>query len=232
MLLIDTSRFGQLAVNPDHLIEFAEGILGFPLQHEYALIQSGEGSGFYWLQSVDSRELAFVVCDPRLYVANYHLPVKMEDLECIGLSDPQSGQVFVIVNKVGDLLTGNFQGPLVVNVANRKARQLVLSDKRYATRQPLMRIPARQVMGKQRNVAVASATRLGLQWNDRFQCNGPAGSAFSSPSRSIGAGAIPAYAVLGELQGMVAKRGRARRWNMTHRHGKEGAEYVGAIQTA
>jgi len=148
MLLIDTSRFGQLEVNPDRLIVFEEGILGFPLQHDYALIQTGEGSGFYWLQSVDTRDLAFVVCDPRLFVADYQVPVKVEDLECIGMSDPQNGQVFVIVNKVGDVLTGNFQGPLVVNVATRKARQLVLSDKRYATRQPLMRIPVRQVMGK------------------------------------------------------------------------------------
>ena len=148
MLLIDTSRFGQLEVNPSRLIVFEEGILGFPQQHEYALIQTGEGSGFYWLQSVDTRDLAFVVCDPRLFVSDYQVPVKVEDLECIGMSDPQDGQVFVIVNKVGDLLTGNFQGPLVVNVVNRRARQLVLSDKRYATRQPLMRIPVRQVMGK------------------------------------------------------------------------------------
>jgi len=148
MLLIDTSRFGQLEVNRDRLIVFEEGILGFPSQHEYALIQTGEGSGFYWLQSVDARELAFVVCDPRLFVTDYQVSLKVEDLERIGINDPQEGQVFVIVNKVGDLLTGNFQGPLVVNVASRKARQLVLSDKRYATRQPLMRIPVRQVMGK------------------------------------------------------------------------------------
>lgn len=148
MLLIDTSRFGQLEVNPDRLIVFAEGILGFPLQHEYALIQTGEGSGFYWLQSVDTRDLAFVVCDPRMFAEDYQVPVKVEELESIGMSDPQSGQVFVIVNKVGDMLTGNFQGPLVVNVTNRQGRQLVLSDKRYATRQPLMRIPARRLMGK------------------------------------------------------------------------------------
>ena len=148
MRLIDTSRFGQLVVNSDRLIVFDEGILGFPLQHEYALLQTGEGSGFYWLQSVDTRDLAFVVCDPRLFVADYQVPVKVEDLECIGINDPQNSQLFVIVNKVGDLLTGNLQGPLVVNVTNRKARQLVLSDKRYATRHPLMRIPVRQVMGK------------------------------------------------------------------------------------
>ena len=147
-MIIQTSRFGQLDVDPDRLITFDDGILGFPDQRRYALVQTGEGSGFYWLQSVDTPDLAFVVCDPRLFVADYQVPVKLEDLECIELRDPDYSQVFIIVNKVGDLLTGNFQGPLVVNVTNRRARQLVLSDKRYSTRHPLTRVRQEQVLGK------------------------------------------------------------------------------------
>ncbi|MCH7592145.1 MAG: flagellar assembly protein FliW [Planctomycetes bacterium] len=141
-MIISTSRFGQLDVDPERLVTFDDGILGFPKEHRFALIQTGEGSGFYWLQSVDRVDLAFVVCDPRLFVADYQVPAKLADLECIGITDPDQAQVFTIVNKVDGLLTGNFQGPLVVNVANRRARQLVLSDKRYSTRQPLMRVPA------------------------------------------------------------------------------------------
>lgn len=147
-MMIKTSRFGQLDVDADRLIVFDDGILGFPDQHEYALIQTGEGSGFYWLQSVAHADLAFVVCDPRLFVADYQVPVKAEDLQCIELDRAEGAQIFVIVNKVGDLLTGNFQGPLVVNVTNRRARQLVLSDKRYSTRHPLMRVPKAAAMEK------------------------------------------------------------------------------------
>ena len=147
-MLIDTTRFGQLEVDRQRLITFQDGILGFPKQHEYALVQTGEGSGFYWLQSESTADLAFVVCDPRLFVADYQVPVKLEELRAIGLAEPASAQVFIIVNKVGDLLTGNFQGPLVVNVVNRLARQLVLSDRRYSTRHPLMRVGKPAVMGK------------------------------------------------------------------------------------
>ncbi len=147
-MIIETSRFGQLEVDPDRFIVFGDGILGFPGQREYAMIQTGEGSGFYWLQSVQTPDLAFVVCDPRLFVADYQVPVKLEDLECIDLTDPKNAQVLIIVNKVDDLLTGNFQGPLVVNVENRKARQLVLSDKRYSTRHPLMRLPKAAALSK------------------------------------------------------------------------------------
>ena len=84
-MIIETSRFGQLEVDEERLITFDEGILGFPDQHRYALIQTGEGSGFYWLQAVDTPGLAFVVCDPRLFVADYQVPVKVDDLQMIGL---------------------------------------------------------------------------------------------------------------------------------------------------
>lgn len=137
---VHTSRFGQVEVDESRLMTFEEGILGFPEQHRYALIQTGRDSGFYWMQSVEARDLAFVVCDPRLFVADYQAPVKAEELQSIELSDPGKAQVFIIVNKAGDLLTGNLQGPLVVNVENRRGRQLVLSDRRYSTRHPLIRL--------------------------------------------------------------------------------------------
>ncbi len=147
-MLIETSRFGRLEVDDQRLLTFPEGILGFPNNRSYALVQTGENSGFYWLQAVDRPELAFVVCDPRLFVADYRVPVRREELSSLGVEEPEEAQVFVIVNKVDDLLTGNLQGPLVVNVATREGKQLVLSDKRYSTRHPLMRLPSKQPMGQ------------------------------------------------------------------------------------
>jgi len=135
---IQTSRFGELEVDERRLIRFEKGILGFPDQQRYALIQTGQDSGFYWLQAVDRADLAFVVCDPRLFVPEYRIPVKSEELERLGLSEVDEAQVFVIVNKIDRVLTGNLQGPLVINVQTRQGKQMVLSDRRYTTRHPLM----------------------------------------------------------------------------------------------
>lgn len=142
-MIIETSRFGPLEVDEQRLISFPRGILGFPDQQRYALIQTSENSCFYWLQAVDRSDLAFVVCDPRLFVPDYCVPVKLDELSQIHLADPSAAQVFIIVNKVDTLLTGNLQGPLVVNVETREARQLVLSDRRYSTRHPLMNLAPR-----------------------------------------------------------------------------------------
>jgi flagellar assembly factor FliW len=147
-MIVETSRFGPLEVDGDRLITFDQGILGFPHNGSFALIQTGENSGFYWLQAVDRPELAFVVCDPRLFVPDYRAPIKAEEMKQLGLEDPQGAQVFVIVNKIDDVLTGNLQGPLVINLETRAAKQLVLSDKRYSTRHPLMRLPQREPMSQ------------------------------------------------------------------------------------
>ncbi|MBN2560371.1 MAG: flagellar assembly protein FliW [Phycisphaerae bacterium] len=143
-MIIETSRFGGIEVDDQRFLNFPKGLLGFPDDREYALIQTGENSAFYWMQAVHRPELAFVVCDPRMFVMDYRVAIKAEDLTHIGLADTNGSQVFVIVNKVDDMLTGNLQGPLVINVATRVGKQLVLSDKRHSTRHPLMRLPVEQ----------------------------------------------------------------------------------------
>jgi flagellar assembly factor FliW len=143
-MIIKTSRFGGIEVDDQRFLNFPKGLLGFPDDREYALIQTGENSAFYWMQAVHRPELAFVVCDPRLFVPDYRVAIKADDLAQIGLVEKNGSQIFVIVNKVDEMLTGNLQGPLVINVATRIGKQLVLSDKRYSTRYPLMRLPVEQ----------------------------------------------------------------------------------------
>ena len=147
-MIIETSRFGQLDVDEQRLVVFENGLLGFPDHERFALVQTGDDSGFYWLQSVDAPDLAFVVTDPRLFVAEYRVPIKADELKRLGLDTVDGAQVFIIVNKVENVLTGNLQGPLVINVQSRVGRQLVLSDRRYSTRHPLMRVPASKPLAR------------------------------------------------------------------------------------
>jgi flagellar assembly factor FliW len=64
------------------------------------------------------------------------------------LEDLSAAQVFVICNKVDEWLTGNLLGPIVVNAQNRVAQQVVLTDKKWTTRQPLMRLQAQVPLAK------------------------------------------------------------------------------------
>ncbi|MEE9404404.1 MAG: flagellar assembly protein FliW [Algisphaera sp.] len=147
---IETTRFGTVTVADDRVMDFPKGLLGFSKYRHYVLIESGDTTGkgtaqesyFWWLQSVDVPELAFIVTDPSLFVSGYSVPVHADQLASMGIASMDEAQVFVIVNKIDQTLTGNLQGPLVVNVQERRGEQLVLSDRRFTTRVPLMEVPA------------------------------------------------------------------------------------------
>ena len=141
---IQSTRFGTLVVDDERVINFPHGLLGFPEHQRFALIQTGEENYFFWLQSVDEPNLAFVVADPSIFFKGYEVPLRDETRQDLQLGDEEGAervlQVFVICNKVGDWLTGNLLGPLVVNAGNRLAQQVVLTEKKWTTRQPLIRL--------------------------------------------------------------------------------------------
>ena len=149
---IQSTRFGTLAVDDERVIEFPNGLLGFPEHKRFALIQTGEENYFFWLQSVDEPNLAFVVADPAIFFKGYEVPLRDETRQELRLGDEEGAervlQVFVICNKVGEWLTGNLLGPLVVNAGNRLAQQVVLTEKKWTTRQPLLRLESEVVLAK------------------------------------------------------------------------------------
>ena len=141
-MIVNTTRFGDVDIDDLRIITFSKGILGFPQLQRYVLLQPNEDSYFYWLQCIDTPDLAFVVTDPRLFVSSYRVPFKNEQMQDLGITSLEDAEVFVIVNKRGNLLTGNLQGPLVINVGSRIGQQLVLSDRRFTTRVPLVELAA------------------------------------------------------------------------------------------
>ncbi len=139
-MLINTSRFGEVDVDHTRIITFPKGMLGFPKYKQYVLIEAGEDSYFWWLQSIEIPDLAFVVTDPSMFVPTYKVPLKPEQMQEIGLESLDEAQVFVIVNKRDQMLTGNLQGPLVIHCGKCVGVQLVLSDRRFTTRVPLIEL--------------------------------------------------------------------------------------------
>lgn len=141
---VQTSRFGTLTISDERIITFPKGILGFPSQRRFCLLRPADDALFFWLQSVDEPSLAFVVTDPNAFIADYTVPIREEQMVELKLSALEDAQVFVIVNKVEGSLTGNLQGPLVINTLGRVAEQMVLTEKRWTTREKLVAIPAPQ----------------------------------------------------------------------------------------
>lgn len=135
---VRTTRFGTVEIAEDRVLTFPKGLLGFQQHKRFCLLQPNDDACFFWLQCLDDPALAFVVTDPNQFFPEYAVPVRSEQMEDLRLQRLEDSQVFVIVNKIGPLLTGNLQGPLVVNIVDRVGEQFVLAEKKWTTRHELM----------------------------------------------------------------------------------------------
>jgi flagellar assembly factor FliW len=137
---VKTTRFGTVSIAEDRVIAFPKGLLGFPEHTRFCLLEPADDACFFWLQSCDDPALAFVVTDPNFFVPEFSVPIRQEQMEAMKLPSLSDAQVFVIVNKIDNSLTGNLQGPLVINTLTRTGEQFVLAEKRWTTRHTLVRL--------------------------------------------------------------------------------------------
>jgi len=139
---VQTTRFGELDVAADRVIDFPLGILGFPEFKRWILLQASPHSPFFWLQSLDAADLAFILVQPHLCFRDYQVRVQAEELKVVSLDDVADAEVFVICNRTGDRITANLQGPLIFNARSRQARQMVLCDRHLTTRHDVCTVGA------------------------------------------------------------------------------------------
>ena len=137
---LETTRFGNVEIDDDRVINFSSGLLGFSSYSKFVLLQPDEQGVFFWLQSTEAPDLAFVVTDPALWITDYQANIRKDQMEELGMNELADAQVLVIVNKRDDSITSNLQGPLVINVQGRIGMQLVLADKRWSTRHELLQV--------------------------------------------------------------------------------------------
>ena len=108
-MLVQTTRFGPVEVDESRLLEFPAGLLGFSRARRFALLQPDDRGVFFWLQSVESADVAFVVTDPCLWAPEYTVTVRREQAAEIGLPDGVAPQLLVIVNRRDHGITANMQ---------------------------------------------------------------------------------------------------------------------------
>ena len=103
---------------------------------------------FKWLQAIDMPELAFVVTDPILFSPDYNPGIEEQDLRELNITNPLDLGIIVIVtipHGEPEKMTANLQGPVLVNIKRRDAKQIILLDEKYPFHYPLFDISRVQV---------------------------------------------------------------------------------------
>ncbi len=125
MITLKTSRFGELEVEEDKIVDFPEGLIGLPYTKKFILIDHKD-TPLKWLQAVDDPDIAFIVVPPDEISDSYNVDIDKKVQHYLQLENNDDLAVLVTMRIAGDNVIANFQGPLLINACSRKGVQVVL----------------------------------------------------------------------------------------------------------
>ncbi len=125
---IQTSRFGNVDIQPDDILFFRGGILGFEECQHWVILADAGNRSVAWLQSLQEASVALPVVSPRRFVPNYQVRLDPADTESLHLASVNQAYVLAVVSRDTDVLTLNLRAPVIINLDRRLGCQVVTSD--------------------------------------------------------------------------------------------------------
>ena len=140
MKKINTLRFGELEIEEQDVVRFADGIPAFEDEHEFVVLPYEEGTLYMFLQSMMTPELAFLMTDPFVFFPDYSFELDDENMEKLAINSMDDVLVCTLISVprsgVADMTT-NLLAPVVINRHTMQARQIVLEKTQYTTKHRL-----------------------------------------------------------------------------------------------
>ena len=139
---VNTRLFGEIEIADEKIITFPNGIIGFADMTKFTLIfdeEQGSSAGIRWLQSLDEPGFAMPVMDPLTVKEDYNPEVDDELLKNIGNVNADNILVLVTVTVPSDLtkMSVNLQGPIIINVDECKACQVIVDNEDCPVKYPI-----------------------------------------------------------------------------------------------
>jgi len=134
-----TKPYGEIEIEEKQRISIPRGLFGFEELHDFALFDATQ-EPFYWLQSLERIEVAFVLLDPHFFRPDYTPDVDRSELEEIGITSADDMLVLSIVTIAGPAptMTANLQGPVIFNRRTHVARQSISTNPLWGVRHSIM----------------------------------------------------------------------------------------------
>lgn len=133
---VNTTRFGELTVNQEDIINFSEGLLGFEDNKKFFVVDPGDNTLILWLQSIDDAKIAFPILEPKVFKPDYVaklLPADMSSVELDSLADARIYAVLTIPTDITSM-SANLKAPIVINNGKKIAKQIVLQDNKLSVK--------------------------------------------------------------------------------------------------
>ncbi len=136
-MIIQTRDFGEVAIEEQDIVTFIHPILGFEDLTKYVfLFDQSVSSQFVWLQSLEDKDICFILADSSV-VSEEYIP-DLPKRELMELGDGKNIiWLIVVLDEDFSKSTVNLKSPIILNFEKRRAMQIIL-DQNYPIRYPLV----------------------------------------------------------------------------------------------
>ena len=141
-MIINTARFGEVEINENRIFDFVMPVIGFNELTKFIILEPGENTLFKWLQSTEDSSLAFPIISVVSLDYDYSIDLSDNVINTLEITNPESLLVMNITSIPQDNPRGttiNLLAPLIFNLDNQKAGQIVLSGSGYDISYPMFK---------------------------------------------------------------------------------------------
>jgi flagellar assembly factor FliW len=134
-----TLKDGATFIEED-ILQFEAGIPGFEHLKRFVLSAIPGQEPFRWLNSVDDKEIRFVVINPLEFNPDYNPNFQKGQASDLEIEKKEDMLLFVIITLQTDIQdsTANMAGPIVINVAKGKGKQVILDDPSFSVKEKFL----------------------------------------------------------------------------------------------
>lgn len=136
---ISTSYHGDIEIDNQQTLTFNQGIPGFLEETEFVILPLPEAEAFQVLQSIQTKELAFIITDPFQFFLDYDFQLELQEIEKLQLQQAEDAAVYVMLTMSDSVekITANLQAPVIINTKQQLAKQVILMNTAYETKHRL-----------------------------------------------------------------------------------------------
>lgn len=136
---ISTSYHGDIEIDNQQTLTFNQGIPGFLEETEFVILPLPEAEAFQVLQSIQTKELAFIITDPFQFFLDYDFQLEPQEIEKLQLQQAEDVAVYVLLTMSDSVekITANLQAPVIINTKQQLAKQVILMNTAYETKHRL-----------------------------------------------------------------------------------------------
>ncbi|MFE0504611.1 flagellar assembly protein FliW [Peribacillus butanolivorans] len=140
-----TKFHGEIEIAQENIYTFESGIPGFLEEKQFCLLTLDD-TPFFVLQSIETKELAFIVTNPFEVFHDYEVKLTDEVLSSLNIETELEVITFVIltIQDPFNETTANLQAPIIINASKKMGKQFIMNGSEYRTKHRVIEPPAEQ----------------------------------------------------------------------------------------